>query len=86
MPEIYKIICIALVSAFIILVTTKTGIRDTARDLSDRAGFSLIAEMLDCNLCISFWTSLIICLLISPYDISFIVVPIYSTPITRILI
>lgn len=86
MPEIYQIIYISLASAFFILVATKTGFREATRDKCDYAGIDIIAKMLECDLCISFWTSLVICLVFLPRDLSLLIIPIFSTPITRMLI
>lgn len=88
MPTIYQIVMTALFAAFIILVITKNGFRYTIRDLCDKFNFSIFAKMIDCDLCFSFWLSLFICLILAYllYDISFLIVPIFSTPITRFLL
>lgn len=88
MPTIYQIITIALFVAFIILVLNKNGYREIARNFCDKINLSLIAKMLDCDLCFSFWLSLFICLLLTFIlrDVSFLLIPIFSTPITRIIL
>lgn len=88
MSEIHKIILTALIVAFAILVLTKTGLRDKARDAFDLKGIKFMAEMIDCDLCLSFWLSVCTCISTAVYsgDISYIYVPVFSTPITRFLL
>lgn len=77
-------IIIACVSAFIILFAGKTGIRD---EIIARAP-KLISQMFGCDFCLSFWTSLILAIILAIFfgEMSIILIPIVSTPITRILI
>ena len=88
MSEIHKIILVALIVAFAILVLTKTGLRDKTRDAFDLKGIKFMADMIDCDLCLSFWLSVCTCIPTAIYsgDISWIYVPVFSTPITRFLL
>lgn len=88
MSEIYKIALTALIVAFAILVLTKTGLRDKTRDAFDLKQIAFMAEMIDCDLCLSFWLSVCTCISVAIYsgDISWIYVPVFSTPLTRILL
>lgn len=88
MSEIYKIIMVALAAAFTILVLTKTGLRDKTRDAFDIKRIVFMAKMIDCDFCLSFWLSLSICVsaAISTGDNTWLVIPIFSTPITRFLL
>lgn len=88
MPTIYQIIIVALLAAFTVLTLTKNGFRENVRNLCDELDFSLVAKMLDCDFCFSFWLSLFICLILVYIfdDISYMLVPIFSTPITRFLL
>ena len=88
MSEIHKIILAALIVAFAILVLTKTGLRDKTRDAFDLKGIKFMADMIDCDLCLSFWLSMCTCISTAIYsgDISWIYVPAFSTPITRFLL
>ena len=87
MPTIYQIIIIALLVAFIILLMNRTGARIKLRDFNDKIGISIIAEMLDCDFCLSFWLSVFITLIfrVLGYDISFLI-PFCTTPIVRYLL
>lgn len=88
MPALYQITIVALLAAFIISLLGKSGLREKMRNYFDDNKITIIADMLDCDFCISFWTSVIIsslCLFITN-DYSFIIVPFCATPITRYLL
>lgn len=88
MSEIYQIIVVATVAAFVILFLGKTGLREKIRNHFDEVGLKLVADMLDCDFCLSFWTCLALALFISiiSCDIRWLVAIICSPPITRILL
>lgn len=79
---------IALFSAFIILVLSRMGIRYWLRDQCDEIGFTLVAKMLDCDLCLSFWLSLLISVVLVyiTLDPSWFFVPIFATPLIRYIV
>ena len=62
----------------------KTGIRTKLRDFHDKIGASIIAEMLDCDFCLSFWvcTCIVLALLVLGFEIS-LVIPFCATPLAR---
>lgn len=78
------IFIIALISAFIILLITKIGLRDSVIE----HGPKLISRMFNCDFCLSFWTSVLVTagMVLATKDLSLAVIPMLSTPITRILI
>lgn len=78
------LIYIALAAAFAILLIGKLGVRD---EVITRAPM-LISQLFDCDFCLSFWTSLILAIILAIFfnEMSIIFIPIISTPITRILI
>ena len=78
------LIYIALAAAFTILLIGKLGIRDSIIAKAPK----LISQLFDCDFCLSFWTSLIIAIILAIFfnEMSIILIPIISTPITRILI
>jgi len=95
MPTIYQITIIALLTAFIILGATKTEIRYKVRDAFDSLYlkrkiklYVLIASMLNCDYCFSFWMSLLISIVafIISRDTTWLLTPILSTPIARFLL
>lgn len=77
-------IIIALISAFIILLITKIGLRDFIIE----RGPKLISKMFNCDFCLSFWTNVFVAFFIAALlgFLPLIVAPIFATPITRILI
>lgn len=78
------LVFIALISAFIILLITKIGLRDFVIERSPK----LISEMFNCDFCLSFWTNVFMTIIVISYTgfLPFMAIPILATPITRILI
>ena len=78
------LIYIALAAAFAILLSGKLGIRDNIIAKAPK----LISQLFDCDFCLSFWTSVILAIILAIFfrEMSIIFIPIISTPITRILI
>lgn len=94
MPTIYFIamvlslllasLYIALTAAFIILLIGKLGIRDYVVARAPK----LLSQLFDCDFCLSFWVSAALTIILAVFfkDMSILLVPVISTPITRILI
>lgn len=84
MSEICTIIEIALLSAFFILLAGKTGVREKIVCKAPK----LISELFSCDFCLSFWTSVVFALLFAVFlrEPVILLYPLFSTPITRILI
>ena len=78
------LIYIALAAAFIILLIGKLGIRDSIIVKAPK----LISQLFDCDFCLSFWTSVILAVILAIFfrEMNILFIPIISTPITRILI
>lgn len=78
------LIYIALAAAFVILLIGKLGIRDNIIAKAPK----LISQLFDCDFCLSFWTSLILAVILAIFfrEMNILFIPIVSTPITRILI
>ena len=87
MPTIYQIAVIALLAAFIILFLGKTELRIKMRNWCDKEGITIVADMLECDFCLSFWicTCLALGFLVLGYEISFFI-PFCAAPITRFLL
>lgn len=77
-------IILALFVAFIILVIGKLGLRNYIIARAPK----LISELVECDLCLSFWLSLILAIILAIIfkDMSIIIIPFLSTPITRFLL
>lgn len=78
------LIYIALAAAFAILFAERLGIRDKIVAEAPK----LISQLFECDFCLSFWTSLILAIILAIIfnEMSIIFIPIVSTPITRILL
>lgn len=88
MPALYKIIEVALIATFVILFMTKTNTRFIFMNYCDSKKFHIIAEMLNCDFCFSFWISFIISCVYAlvTNDITCLFIPIFSSPIIRFLL
>lgn len=78
------LIYVALASAFAILLIGKLGIRDSIIAIAPVP----VSKLFECDFCLSFWTSLILAVILAIFfrEISVLFIPILSTPITRILL
>lgn len=78
------VVLIALAVTFIIQFAEKRGYRDRAIDNTE----GLLQEMLKCDFCLSFWTSLILSLLVISVlgNWWILFAPVFTTPITRFLL
>jgi hypothetical protein len=79
-----NVVVIALLATFAILVMEKTGARQYLTERSPR----LISEMFQCSFCLSFWTAVIISVMLGLLfrDVRFFAAPFLSAPITRMLL
>ena len=80
---------LALVVTFVILLLTKSGMRDFLRDkFAAHKDLELIAEAIDCDFCFGFWLSLAfsMCLLFITKDATWIMCPFLTSPIIRALL
>lgn len=88
MSEVYFIIdmaiMIAAVSAFVILLIGKIGLRNWLIAITPK----LISQLFDCDFCLSFWLSVILASILAIIwnEPLLLIIPIVSTPITRILL
>ena len=78
-------IAVALVTAFTILLIGKIGLRDF---IIGHSRIKFISELFDCDFCLSFWLSLIISIALSFIfaNETLLIVPIFSTALTRYLL
>ena len=84
-----SIMLIAFAVTFIILLLTKSGMRDFLRNkFAAYKDLEIIAEAIECDFCFGFWLSLIlsICLCIITNDTTWIICPFLSSPIIRFLL
>ena len=78
------LIYISSSAAFAILFAERLGVRDKIVAEAPK----LISQLFECDFCLSFWTSLILAIILAIIfnEMSIIFIPIVSTPITRILL
>ena len=81
---IFHALYIALIVAFGILLIGKLGIRDKIISRAPK----LISKLFDCDFCLSFWSSVILAIILALFlsEPIFFITPIISTPIIRFLI
>ena len=78
-------ILVALVSAFFVIFTHKTGIRNY---VIENCKIELLSKLFACDFCYCFWLNAIICvgLAFAYSDYTMLAIPYLSTPITRYLV
>ena len=78
------VVLIALAATFIIQFAEKRGYRDRAIDNT----WGLLQEMLKCDFCLGFWTSLILSIfvLVVLGNWWILFAPVFTTPIIRFLL
>lgn len=89
MSEVYTIIyiaiAVALITAFIVLVISKIGLREYII-LTSKSAF--VSKLFSCDFCLCFWFSVLISvsLVVMGLDLRFLAVPCLSTPLARLLV
>ena len=75
---------VALAAAFCVLLVKKWGIAEYVQVHGDR----YLSQMFGCDLCMSFWASVIITIAVMcvTNDMRLIFVPVFATPVTRMLV
>lgn len=75
---------VALVAAFLILLSIKTGYRERLQV----TGGKWISEMANCDFCFSFWVALAVALVVAVVtgDYKLVMTGVLSAPLTRMLI
>ena len=88
MPTIYQITIVTLTVAFVILVISKSNLRYTLRDKCDLKGLNLLARLLDCDFCLSFWLAVTVAIIFSvvTQQSSWLMTPFLSAPLIRIML
>ena len=78
------VVMVALAAAFCVLLVKKWGIAEYVQVHGDR----YLSQMFGCDLCMSFWASVIITIAVMcvTNDMRLIFVPVFATPVTRMLV
>ena len=79
------IVLVALFSAFMMLLLDRTGVRDT---IIMEVPSKVLSELFNCDFCLGFWFSAInsISVSVCTGEPIYLVIPFFSTPITRLLV
>lgn len=75
---------VALMAAFIVLLVKKWGIAEWMQIHGDK----YLSKLFSCDLCMSFWAAMAVCLVLMCWnnDNTLIFVPMFTTPISRMLV
>ena len=76
----YVIVLVALAAAFVVLLVKKWGLAEWMQIHGDK----YMSQLFSCDLCMSFWAAVILCLYFDSGLYMFM--PVFSTPITRMLV
>lgn len=81
---ITRVVLAALLAAFILTLSRKWGVLEWVQV----HGSEFFSKMFSCNFCLSWWTSVVISIVwcAATEDTSILVIPFFSTPITRVLL
>jgi len=79
-----KVVLIALLVTFTIIVAEKFGIISY---LQSNLKSNLLNKLVNCYFCLSFWVAMVYCVVLSVAlnDWTFLLVPIFSSPISRFI-
>ena len=79
------IVVVALLSAFMILLMGRIGLRDT---IIMKVPSKTLSELFSCDFCLGFWLSAILATYIAIYEGEpiYLTIPLFSTPIIRLLV
>ena len=78
------IVAVALMAAFIVLLVKKWGWAEWMQIHGDK----FLSKLFSCDLCMSFWAAMAVCFALMCWtdDITLVFVPMFTTPITRMLV
>ena len=84
LPSFKLIILVALLAAFIVLLVKKWGWAEWMQIHGDK----FLSKLFSCDLCMSFWAGLFISFAFVCWydDPIYILLPIFTTPVTRMLV
>ena len=78
------VVAVALMAAFVVLLVKKWGWAEWMQIHGDR----YTSKLFSCDLCMSFWAAMVICVGLACWNNEplFVIVPMFSTPISRMLV
>lgn len=84
MMSLYIIVLVSLLAAFIVLVVKKWGVAEWMQV----HGNKFVSQLFSCDLCMSFWACLLcaVVLAFATDTTHLLLLPLFSTPITRMIV
>lgn len=82
--SIELIVGVALLAAFIVLLVKKWGFAEYMQIHGDK----FLSKLFSCDLCMSFWAAMFICLIYASWtdELVLLFVPMFTTPLTRMMV
>ncbi len=84
MINLEMIVGVALVAAFVVLLVKKWGFAEWMQIHGDK----YLSKLFGCDLCMSFWAAMCVCFVLMCWhdEPELVIVPMFTTPITRMLV
>ena len=84
MLSVEVIVLVALLAAFFVMLVKKWGWAEWMQIHGDK----YLSQLFSCDLCMSFWMAMIICMVLACWydDGIWMTIPMFSTPISRMLV
>ena len=84
MINLEMIVGVALVAAFVVLLVKKWGWAEWMQIHGDK----YLSKLFSCDLCMSFWAAVAVCFVLMCWhdEPELVLVPMFTTPITRMLV
>lgn len=78
------VVMVALMAAFIVLLVKKWGFAEWMQIHGDK----YMSKLFGCDLCMSFWAGMFVCVILVCWydDKQLLFIPMFSTPISRMLV
>ena len=78
------IVAVALIAAFIVLLVKKWGLAEWVQIHGDK----ILSQLFSCDFCMSFWAAMLVCIALACWedDVRLLLLPMFTTPITRMLV
>lgn len=78
------ILIVALAAAFVVLLVKKWGVAEWMQIHGDKYS----SQLFSCDLCMSFWAAMLISFAFVCWydDAVYVLIPVFSTPVTRMLV
>ena len=84
MIDVSMILIVSLLAAFVVLLVKKWGWAEWVQV----HGNEFFARLFSCDLCMGFWSAVVICMMIAVVtgDTRYVLLPVLTTPLTRMMV